>query len=67
MYACMHFTPSAIEHFAKAEGAYHLPDTRYDISSLMTVMMPGLSCRLPQPILLHLLQLRPNNLHASNG
>jgi hypothetical protein len=46
MHACIHFTTSAIEHFAKAEGADHSPDTRPDILILMTVMMPELSYRL---------------------
>ncbi len=67
MYACMHFTTSAIEHFAKAEGADHSPDTRPDILTLMAVIMAGLSYRLTAHSSdLHLLQPRPTKLNASN-
>ncbi len=56
------------EFLCKGEGAYHLPDARPDILTLMTVMMAGLSCRLTAHSSdLYFLQLRQINLNASNG
>ncbi len=50
-------------NFAKAEGAYHSPDTRPDMSTLMTVMMAWLRCRLTTHCSdLYLLQPRPTNV-----